>query len=53
LSLSPRSLEGEDTFVPPLRSGREALDEHLARGDIAGEEYVDRRKGLEQAIAMA
>ena len=31
---------------------RETLDEHLARGDIGREEYVDRRKGLDQAIAM-
>ncbi|MGE0705049.1 MAG: hypothetical protein AB7P22_14050, partial [Vicinamibacterales bacterium] len=25
---------GGDTFAPPLRSARETLDEHLARGDI-------------------
>jgi hypothetical protein len=43
---------GGDTFAPPLRSARETLDEHLARGDIGREEYVDRRKGLDQAIAM-
>jgi hypothetical protein len=43
---------GGDNLTPPLRCARDALDEHLARGDIGREEYVDRRKGLDHAIAM-
>lgn len=36
----------------PLRSVRDILEEHLMRRDIDREEYVDRRKALDDLIAM-
>ena len=30
-----------------IRTARESLDEHLTRGEIDREEYVDRRKALD------
>jgi hypothetical protein len=43
---------GEEKFPVPLRSARVALDEHLTRGDIGREEYVERRKGLDHVTAI-
>jgi hypothetical protein len=43
---------GGESFAGPLRSARDALDEHLTRGDIGRDEYDDRRKGLDQITAM-
>jgi len=39
-----------DSPVQPgvhLRTPREALDEHLTKGDITRDEYVERRKALD------
>lgn len=41
-----------ESFAGPLRSARDALDEHLTRGDIGREEYVDRRKGLDHVTGI-
>jgi uncharacterized membrane protein len=41
-----------ESFSASLRSERDALDEHLARGDIDREEYVDRRKALDHVAAL-
>ncbi len=35
-----------------IRPAREMLDEHLTRGEIDREEYVDRRKALDQITAI-
>jgi uncharacterized membrane protein len=39
-------------FAAPLRCARTLLDEHLTRGDIDREEYVDRRKGLDDVTGI-
>jgi hypothetical protein len=44
-----------DDPQPPgahLRTPRETLDEHLTKGEITQEEYVDRRKGLDFKMAI-
>jgi putative membrane protein len=35
-----------------MRAARDILDEHLARGDIDREEYVDRRRALDHITAI-
>lgn len=35
-----------------LRTPRETLDEHLTRGEITREEYVDRRRALDFKTAI-
>jgi uncharacterized membrane protein len=35
-----------------LRSPRETLDEHLTKGEITREEYVDRRRALDFKTAI-
>jgi len=35
----------------PLRTAHTILDEHLTRGDLTREEYVDRRKALDYSSA--
>jgi uncharacterized membrane protein len=35
-----------------MRAARDILDEHLTRGDINREEYVDRRKALDHMAAI-
>ena len=42
----------EDGVPASFRSERDALDEHLTRGDIDREEYVDRRKALDHVAAL-
>jgi uncharacterized membrane protein len=44
-----------DDPPPPgahLRSPRETLDEHLSKGEITREEYVDRRRALDFKAAI-
>jgi hypothetical protein len=36
----------------PLRASRATLDEHLTRGEITREEYIDRRKALDFSSAI-
>lgn len=36
-----------ESFAQSFRSARDVLDEHLTRGDIGRDEYVDRRRGLD------
>jgi uncharacterized membrane protein len=35
-----------------IRAAREILDEHLTKGEIDREEYVDRRKALDHITAI-
>lgn len=35
-----------------IRAAREILDEHLTRGEIDREEYVDRRRALDHITAI-
>ena len=44
-----------DVPQPPgthLRTPRETLDEHLTKGEITREEYVDRRRALDFKTAI-
>ena len=44
-----------DGCEPPgahLRTPRETLDEHLTKGEISREEYVDRRRALDFKTAI-
>jgi len=44
-----------DDPQPPgahLRTPRETLDEHLTKGEITREEYVDRRRALDFKMAI-
>ena len=44
-----------DGCEPPgahLRTPRETLDEHLTKGEITREEYVDRRRALDFKTAI-
>jgi len=44
-----------DAAQPPgahLRTPRETLDEHLTKGEITREEYVDRRRALDFMTAV-
>jgi hypothetical protein len=44
-----------DAPVPPgvhLRTSREVLDEHLTKGEITRNEYVDRRRALDFKTAV-
>jgi hypothetical protein len=44
-----------DVPEPPgvhLRTPRETLDEHLTKGEITREEYVDRRRALDFKTAI-
>jgi hypothetical protein len=43
---------GTDNPRVPFRSARDMLDEHLTRRGIGREEYVDRRKALDQIAAL-
>lgn len=45
------SESGEDAGAH-MRAARALLDEHLARGEIDREEYVDRRKALDHTTAI-
>ena len=36
----------------PVRTPRESLDEHLTKGEITREEYVDRRRALDFKTAI-
>jgi hypothetical protein len=36
----------------PLGASRATLDEHLTRGEITREEYIDRRKALDFSSAI-
>jgi uncharacterized membrane protein len=35
-----------------FRAARDILDEHLTRGEVGREEYVDRRKALDHITAI-
>jgi uncharacterized membrane protein len=49
-----RSLsESGDDPAAPICAARRLLDDHLAKGEIGREEYVDRRKGLDHITAIA
>ena len=43
---------GGEPLCANVRTARDRLEDHLARGDIDREEYVDRRKALDNITAM-
>ena len=51
LAIHSLMVGGEPVGVD-VRTARDRLEDHLARGDIDREEYVDRRKALDHITAM-
>ena len=47
LALISAPVDGREPSGPHLRTPRETLDEHLTKGEITREEYVDRRRALD------
>jgi uncharacterized membrane protein len=45
-------VDGRESPGARVRTPREALDEHLTRGEITREEYVDRRRALDFKVAL-
>ena len=43
---------GGEPLGANVRTARDRLEDHLARGDIDREEYVNRRKALDNITAM-
>jgi hypothetical protein len=52
MALSREPIEDPRPLGAHLRSPREALDEHLTKGEITREEYVDRRRALDFKAAI-
>ena len=50
LLCSPYDTQERSGF--PRRTAHTTLDEHLTRGDLTREEYVDRRKALDYSSAI-
>jgi uncharacterized membrane protein len=44
--------QGSENLDTHIRSARSVLEEHLMRRDIDREEYVDRRKALDEVTAI-
>ena len=45
-------MAGGEPVGVDVRTARDRLEDHLARGDIDREEYVDRRRALDHITAM-
>ena len=52
LVLISAPVDGPEPAGAHLRTPREALDEHLTKGEITWEEYVDRRRALDFKTAI-
>ena len=52
LALISAPVDGREPPGTHLRTPREALDEHLTKGEITREEYVDRRRALDFKTAI-
>ena len=52
LALISAPVDGREPPGAHLRTPREALDEHLTKGEITREEYVDRRRALDFKTAI-
>ena len=52
LALISAPVDGREPRGAHLRTPRETLDEHLTKGDITREEYVDRRRDLDFKTAV-
>ena len=52
LALISTPVDGREPPGAHLRTPREALDEHLTKGEITREEYVDRRRDLDFKTAV-
>jgi len=52
LALISAPVDGREPSGAHLRTPRETLDEHLTKGEISREEYVDRRRALDFKTAI-
>ena len=52
LALISAPVDGSEPSGAHLRTPRETLDEHLTKGEITREEYVDRRRALDFKTAI-
>ena len=52
LALISAPIDGHEPPGVHLRTPRETLDEHLTKGEITREEYVDRRRDLDFKTAV-
>ena len=52
LALISAPVDGREPPGGHLRTPRETLDEHLTKGEITREEYVDRRRALDFKTAI-
>jgi len=52
LALISAPIDGREPPGAHLRTPREILDEHLTKGEITREEYVDRRRALDFKTAI-
>jgi uncharacterized membrane protein len=52
VTLIHASIDDAKTPGTHLPTPRDTLDEHLTKGEITREEYIDRRKGLDFIVAM-
>ena len=52
LALISAPVDGREAAGAHLQTPRENLDEHLTKGEITREEYVDRRRALDFKTAI-
>ena len=52
LALISAPVDGREPPGAHFRTPRETLDEHLTKGEITREEYVDRRRALDFKTAI-